>query len=81
MFRNEDPYSEDIAAMLITAYGRLGDYKNANQVYREYEDLYLREFEEKPGPEVRRRLRAAERNGDGMTDLERRIGQCGNAVL
>lgn len=50
LFRNEDPYSEDIAAMLITAYGRLGDYKNANRVYREYEDLYLREFEEKPGP-------------------------------
>lgn len=40
--------------MLITAYGRLGDYKNANRVYREYEDLYLREFEEKPGPEVRK---------------------------
>ena len=54
LFRNEDPYSEDIAAMLITAYGRLGDYKNANRVYREYEDLYLREFEEKPGPEVRK---------------------------
>ena len=54
LFRNEDPYSEDIAAMLITAYGRLGDYKNANRVYKEYEDLYLREFEEKPGPEVRK---------------------------
>ncbi len=54
VFRNEDPYSEDIAAMLITAYGRLGDYKNANRVYREYEDLYIREFEEKPGPEIQK---------------------------
>ena len=74
LFRNEDPYSEDIAAMLITAYGRLGDYKNANRVYREYEDLYLRGVKKRPVRKSERRLRAAERNGDGMTDLERRIG-------
>ena len=54
LFRNEDPYSEDVTAMLINAYGRLGDYKNASRVYRDFEELFRKEFGEKPGDEVQK---------------------------
>ncbi len=57
LFRREEPYSEDITAMLITAYGKLGDYKSAHRVYEEFEELFRQEFGEEPGLEIKNALK------------------------
>ncbi len=54
LFRKEEPYAEDMTTMLISAYGKQGDYKKANQVYQEYRSLYLQEFGEEPGSAVQK---------------------------
>lgn len=54
LFRIEEPFAEDMTTMLISAYGKQGDYKKANQVYQEYRNLYLQEFGEEPGNAVQK---------------------------
>lgn len=57
LFLREEPYSEDITKMLITAYGKLGDYKSAHRVYKEFEKLFQQEFGEEPGEEIKKALK------------------------
>ena len=57
LFLREEPYSEDITEMLITAYGKLGDYKSAHRVYEEFEELFQQEFGEEPGEEIKKALK------------------------